>query len=316
MTEIDFDELDRAVNSLMAPKDAKAPAATEEEAPTNAAPANDTSNATEVEAPSVTATDSKSDDTDAVAESDTTPNTDTVDDSSTVADDTPVEKSGAAVITRSRGKFMDVIRPSASAAGTAAASEPSRQAPAPVRSRPTLAPSASFEKAMAQADETTEDDAADSTELPQSPFIADAKVDKRPLGNASSTDSVAESSAPLAVTPDTKLTPVPDELQSDILNVESGGIAEEESTDAAPQTSGNNDKKDDSKASASIAPQYKVEESKLPEEHTPLYSPATTVDTAKSAGKHSPWKVIIFIVVLLVVGVLCGLAAYTMHLFR
>jgi hypothetical protein len=154
-----------------------------------------------------------------------------------------------------------------------------------------------------------------STEAEQplsSPFLPDAKVEKRPLGTAASfPESVA---TPDIATP--APTPLPDELKDDVMSLESS------STEASPaEPSTQEDSSHSVKASAastattpalpgSIPQQYSEQPSTGEQSNSSIYDTSThhqPLDTG--AKKASPVKWVILAVVLLIVGALAG-AAY------
>lgn len=327
MTDIDFDELDKAVNSLVNPSGAgstPSPASSVDPTPASVAPAT-----------------------------------------STDTPDAPVPSSVGTTqplaARRSAGRFMDVVHPSSDMRVTVPPRETSRvgatiAAPAAVAAMPTpTAPTTmpdplDFGGSSAPADDGTDiaqiaDDInkslAGDTQAPlESPFLSDAKVEKRPLGAFSASSASAAMASELAG--DTELaekpaeevpavdekvdekkdeeaespaatdTPLPAELQDDLLSIE----ASEET--AAPKpvepfAAG---------AAAATASETPIGPTSITQQYTESAStgdqPAGNVfDTeaykkplAHPKKKKSGWLLVLWILLLLVVGAGAGAAVY------
>lgn len=354
MTDIDFDELDKAVNSLMG--DRAVPQSGQDQSTTE----------TPVASEPVSSVDS-SPLKPAVVAPDTAASVPPV----------PVVASSsrpASIATKRRGQFMDVMHPSAKmATGSrtpSAASQISRHGvsltpssgtvkpePAVVapasQATPAIAPLATPEwpdpldllSEKEPASVTTEAPEA-PTESPEpgieplsSPFLPDAKVEKRPLGSAPALDATA---APAPVVPDEKPAdaeepaPLPVELSGGVLAVESSEVAvaekpveSEESPSAAdsvttPEPSAPVETPTEAPAPetpiqlsgpASIPPQYKTEQVSEPAEHTALYDAVSEAhSTTAPSKKKNGWLVPLAIVGFIVLGCAGGVAVYYMML--
>ena len=259
MTDLDFDELDKAVNSLMG--DVPAPQAK------TSAP--ESSNVPEVytaeeSAPAVSAVETPV--------------------SSTPASVSPAVRPTPSLAVKRRGQFMDVMHPSAdmktpsrAPRSTAIVSRqgvtlaPAVEAPSEVPAADQSTPEKTPETLDSQSDTTldtpvsspswpdpidiaqqqdsvsaseatpvaealaTEDSAqSDTVEPLSSPFIPGAKVEKRPLGQAQPSGSTAEDvEAPAQIDIDTTEATLPTELSGDVLAVESNELKTEEAVPAA-----------------------------------------------------------------------------------
>lgn len=353
MTDIDFDELDKAVNSLMGDDtspSAQGPAVAPPKP--QAVPALDLSSAA---APSPAAT---------PAETSPAPQ----------PQDTSARPAG--IVTKRRGQFMDVMHPSAKMAAASprtpsAAAQVSRQGasltpstltpptertelstatPAPTPVQPaTIAPPAApewpdpIDLATETAALTIEPTAPEAstpliTPTPEtiieplsSPFLPDAKVEKRPLGSAPTIAADAAPEPPAAEqTPADDTAPLPAELSGGVLAVESNDLTEtaDKPADTAapaaadpPTPSGEPPAPSEPPAATpandapsgptSIPPQYKTEQTKEPVEHTALYDTVSEASAAaKPAKKKHGWLVPVAIVLLIILGCAGGVAVY------
>jgi hypothetical protein len=149
-----------------------------------------------------------------------------------------------------------------------------------------------------------------------SPFLPDAKVDKRPLGGGSSPDERAETIAPAeAAQPAPTVVALPDELKTDVMSLEStstnGASVEptpelKDDTPMAPEAK----KEAPQTGSGSIPQQYSEQPSTGDRTNTPIYDTSThNQPLGVTAKKSSPLKWIIFLIVLLILGAIAG-AAY------
>lgn len=284
MNDIDFDELDRAVNSLANQSDGKAPgpapSSTPQPAPVTAEPAMPS----QVSEPSTPAPASSS-----------APRPDT-------------------------GRFMDVVHPSSDMRSSinVPPRAPSREA-APIQ--PPTRPSSVEETATP---------ASPATESP-SPFLPDAKVDKRPLGAfADTTPAPVEEPTPptdpvpplpteqsSSDQPTVNDTPLPRELQDDLLLVETNEetpTTPQESAVAGPESVAS-EKPEDSSPSmpnqpTSILQQY-VEKNDAPAAPTTsIFDVQNYQKTVGAKKKKSGWLVVLWIVLLIVLGAGAGAAIY------
>lgn len=145
-----------------------------------------------------------------------------------------------------------------------------------------------------------------------SPFIPDAKVEKRPLGGAASDVATEEKPAEAAEQPEAVPAPLPRELGSDLMSLE---------TDPGNAAANANKKDDAPKEPAkaeSAEPQKAPEQPAAPAPSQGSADASGTIfDTAgyhnmpvtKPAKKKHGWMIIIWILVLLIVGACAG-AAY------
>lgn len=215
------------------------------------------------------------------------------------------------------------------------------------------------EPSLAQHDEPTESlegsdaPASDSTGLSfepiASPFLSDAKVEKRPLGafatssltpddeGASETEATGTSTGDTQPS-DQQTTPnsviLPEELKHDIVSIEAGVTRSDASEPAAsnepaavepePETPSapvqRDDESDDTPVhttparshfgGAAITQQYTESQSSTPEEHAPVYDSAAETPIKHPAKKRSAATTIIVILLLLVLGAAGGAAYY------
>lgn len=133
---------------------------------------------------------------------------------------------------RRNGRFMDVVN----SGTTSRPATTSQSSSAPVEV-PASTP-------LTETTPTPQSEDTPKIEEPQSPFIPDAQVEKRPLGAFSSTESISGNSDDNVITADSEInnstpavaTPLPAELQSDVLLVESSSVAKDyENIDAPVQ---------------------------------------------------------------------------------
>lgn len=331
MKDIDFDELDRAVSSLMGtvPKDEE-----KSEVPSGTAGSQDITSVP-AEKPQASAADDENDTVVAVDQEPATEPTTPVPDDSTYSEDEPdqptskPEQPGAA--TPSRGRFMDVVRPSretrkplSSISRQGVTLQPSSPA-RPVSETPKR-PSAEAETdfaAQATIPQDMEDTASaaassrpafeatplnqsSATEEPEdtnplsSPFLPDAKVEKRPLGRpleTTSTDGQESDSVENAseTTPDPSVLteeptssmpdkdaqrpeqPLPAELDSELLSIETEtSVTALESTPAQ------------STAPEAPAPAFETPATTVPAPNpTPAKAATFTTDTQRSMAAAS-----------------------------
>lgn len=347
MKDIDFDELDRAVSSvLQTTPSAASPVPTDAVKTPNATPST-----VELSSPPLSQDAEQSDDTPVVQPIDSAYSS--VDDSSA---------SLASPATKRSGRFMDVMHPS-SDMRTAAVSAPSREGVAlsPLSTEADQTPptiemidEVDTSDSLAQAF-----DSLDATMPLQSPFLPDAQVDKRPLGGTppaadnsfgdllakeltaeyetTSSPAASESTPvddPMPSEPATAQTPaelyedpqeqlppspevaaVPEELAGDIVMIESleaqpasVNTAEAVNTPLAPAESSTAPLS--TPVQGSIPQQYTEQPSTSDQSHTPIYdTEAVPQPLAHPAKKKSGWLVVvwIFLIVALAVGGVLGL---------
>ena len=318
MKDIDFDELDRAVNSLISPGGTPAPADSTTPAP-------------------------------AVSTPPAAPTTPPV----TPASTPPLAER------RSSGRFMDVVHPSSDMRGSATVPPrpASREAatitppssadstPAPADSAPETntktaawpdpidfhaASQATPESTPAAATPQTASPSNEMTTPLETPFLSDAKVEKRPLGAFSAeTPEPAPAApgvkpAPSATPVDTPTTaptedmpknedhpiendtPMPAELQPGLLSIESNEDSQHEKAETAPTTAA-------STAPAgptSINQQYKEQPSTGDKPVGTVFDTEAYKKPQSGSKKKSGLFVVLWIFLLLVVGAGVGAAVY------
>ena len=310
MTDIDYDELDRAVNSLANDETSSVPDVVK---PANA-----------INMPQRPITDSQP----------------------TVAP--------SIVSQRSRGRFMDVVHPSSNMRSTTSIPVPERDTS---RISPTTTPYSTPNtpvlnnsiSPMSFANNTQtpqkQDEDADinkisddiSRELGQtppaqdSPFITDAKVEKRPLGAFSETPNTSETVQP-TMSPYIQEnnreqeetaglgTPMPAELDTDLLSIESDSAEQTEPADIAnlsvetPSTTTPAPVVSvpaQPLATASITQQYKEQPSTGDQNTGAIYDTDSYHKAlVQPVKKKSGWLWILWIVLLLIVGAAAGAAVY------
>lgn len=335
MKDIDFDELDRAVNSLIGGTP-DAPAAVVPEIASTATPVEPTIPPVSVPVRS-----------------------------------TPIVPAEPLAARRASGRFMDVVHPSSDMrsstpvtamttvntpanvpeAAPAAAVAPIVSAvadapaavPAPAPIAPMInTPSDEDGDITKIADEITASMTQDPVAPLESPFIADAKVEKRPLGAFSADSALAASviavaspseptpvatPAPEPLTPPSSApevplaapatsekptetdTPLPAELQNDLLSIESNETASASTPEAqfvppaAPST-------DVVPTPTSITQQYTEVPSTGDKPTTTLFDSAAYKKPTGKAKKRSSWFVILWILLLIIVGGGIGAAVY------
>ena len=157
----------------------------------------------------------------------------------------------------------------------------------------------------------------DEVEPLSSPFIPDAKVEKRPLGMPVSEDPLPPSAEP---TPEPEQSPdlppldtppviLPPELNSDVMSLESSntGVASPEVPAPAPAVAAD---ALSSSAAVSIQQQYTEQPSTGDQTNTPIFDTSTHVQPLEAPKKKSVLKWILAVLFLLVVGVAAGVAYF------
>ena len=300
MSDIDFDELDRAVNSLIS-NTPKSDAV--------ASPAAPVPDAIPVSAPSPASEPSQ------------------------VTINQPAMAQSLAG-QRSSGRFMDVIHPSTDMRSSVVTPSPVTnpvRTSSPVASRapisdftrasaPALQPTAMEPIAEPVLEPVTDNAAAKPLE---SPFISGAKVEKRPLGTFSDeppaptveltpSGEVEEKPVDVPVTESSEQmnSVLPEELQGDLLKIESGNSGADIPT-AAPVPAETPAFESDPTGPTSIVQQYKEQPAATDQKTGPIYD--TNVyhkPLAPEGKKKSGWMWIIWIILLLAVGIGAGAITY------
>ena len=299
MQDLDYDELDKAVNSLM-PQKAVATDADDQSSPTTATTSSNDEPAPLVNNPITTQTSSSS-----------------------------VIKT---VERPSTGRFMDVVRPSADMRPSVNLPQrPTPSAPSPSQpnisstqiaqtsnQRPNYTPPSFTNK---EQPTTTNWAGLDSyqapAETPESPFLTEAKVEKRPLGAFS--DEVPVSVAPDVVDTNkpqddnesdkeaSKVTKIeeklPAELDSSILSVESDSSTHQNEADLRQNPL--------SQTTASINQQYTEKPSSGDQNNGSIYDTSSYHKAViHQPKKKSGWLIVVWIILLLIGGVGAGVAFY------
>lgn len=299
MTDIDFDELDRAVNSVLSDTDVKAVEPKAESPIEPAAPKVE-------QVPSVVASPPKPE----AAEP-------------AVIREVPKlnrEPGTSLVPRRSTGRFMDVVHPSSDM--RPASSQPVTPDKEPVGK--TIEPSKPEIKEMLMPDPIDVHEKQVATEKPEvateppvveevpapaeSPFLADAKVEKRPLGAFSETPAPEE--VPMFEHPDESNdhiedhpietdTHLPAELQKDVLRIEGDSTTKDAAVTVTPV------------APMAIEPQYKEQPSTTDKSSGSIYDTkeyhAALMHPAK---KKSGWMTVFWTILIIGIGGAVGAGAY------
>jgi hypothetical protein len=222
---------------------------------------------------------------------------------------------------RSRGQVMDVVPPLAPRRPAqpvkpveATASEPVEEPATPSFEQPDPLEFSGFkmDESPAPIEEKPVDIAPEpvvaadeQTEPLTTPFLSDAKVEKRPLGAFSDTpkpdEEKPEEMKPLEVPAEEIAEPVeqqedlPAELQTDVLSIEA---TETTATEAAPPV-------------PSIIQQYKEKPSSDDKPSASIYdSEAFHMPLTHTAPKRSGWLIVVWIAALVLVGGGIGVALY------
>lgn len=272
MKEFDFDELDKAVNSLMG--DVNKPAVSPAPEPATASPVSTTESVQVSDQPVATP------DSSVPVASESAVATDMQ--QPVASAPTPPSSSPAPIAQRTGGRFMDVVHPSSDMKAAPAIVVPSRegisiQPPAPtnlpagtkaindviaspvkqIESRPVATDDEPVEPEANVSTEAEPASSPESTEPWSSPFLPDTQVEKRPLGGVPDTSGTGLSEAIAAelakAHPDTEPTSVPEETVPS---------AEPASPAAAPTSSAlapNLESDDSSTASESTKPELDLQ---------------------------------------------------------
>ena len=200
--------------------------------------------------------------------------------------------------------------------------KPTEQIHSQPDSKPDAGEDADIEKLSADIDKTL---GAQSEKVLETPFIPDVSVEKRPLG-AFSVDKADESSPPentlkgfgmdinnqsLDVLSNTSL---PAELQSDLLSIESDTVGNKV---PAEETAPTEPEKDTKKAEAepiptvSIPQQYQEKVTTTDQKVAPIYDNVQSYNKALLfPAKNKSWRWVIWIGLLIFIGAGIGVAAY------
>ncbi len=371
MKEFDFDELDKAVNSLMADAKVKGEANSEPEVAPEDKPVLELTPSKEkpevlLEPATTTLENASAPDEPSepsISEEDATPEVSTVSTLPAEPEDKP------ATVPRRSGRFMDVVHPSsdmrpslrthseavvapisanvapqeaAVTTETTKTVQPDEEEPSPV-----FDPIAFEENKKTDEEDVTEpadlssnvssdepatvmsdldlsltksEASTPDTETAGSPFLTDAKVEKRPLNSEAMTPPEADEEATVEVEEkdsDIPVEPQPAELGSEILAIESGtatveSTAEDKSapsykgvtTTPAPVTA----------APVSISQQYREQPSSTPEDHQAMYDSAAHPALAHPAKKRSGWWIVLWVILLLALGAGGAAALYMLKM--
>lgn len=213
MKDIDFDELDKAVSSVLSSR--KSPKSKDAKAADADADERDTPSVT-VDTTPVSPVEKSSDDSSV---------TDEVEDEKSPVDESVSEptvaiKKPPVAQRRTGGRFMDVLHPSSDMSSSTKSSSPvSRQGV-------TIAPIApeSTAQTMPTASPATTSMQPIIEDFGGTPFLPDAKVDKRPLGGAPVPDAAVEQESSLASMPEISDAGsdahLPVEFQGDLMAIE------------------------------------------------------------------------------------------------
>lgn len=361
MKDIDFDELDRAVNSLMGSVDAPKPVSPEP-----------TKGATEPVIPAASSQES------IVAVSVTSPATvnPTVSPVAPVSSPVgqpvtsipakqepsmPSTSTPSLVPARKNGRFMDMVSAPTDRVRPATPTAPSRDGltitprpqteesqvePAPVETDPPAEPEEVIASSTDMPDPLSmvEDEASEpeviDTPAPapaESPFITDAKVEKRPLNAGALTTSEASVEQPTEVPLEQPLDepgadhydtqrgadeppelPQTPELDKDLVAIESNEPSEvvamsapDAEVEAAPEP----EDKSVPLGAASIAQQYKTQPSTGDQSHAAIYDATEYPDPMSHPAKQkSGWLWVVWVILLLGVGVGGAVVLYTLNI--
>lgn len=338
MADIDFDELDRAVSSIMTENDSKT-TTDQSDADTQIPEVKKLEGMTQHTAPLLASPDAES----SVEGSKNL----TGDETKEATPDTPK------VVSRPRGRFMD-FKPakggSDNTPSTPQVAETSKgddqksveEAPQANQiddNTPPTPPLSTTQNFSGGSSPTGESEPTESpTPITQSPFLPDAKVEKRPLGGGTQPASSMDQNQPASDTQQPLDVTVPEELGADLMALESDTTPIEQNTTTSDsgtvEVSADNQLRDEISESdtistssspeaaseitgpVSIPPQYKVSAPTETNEHVAVYAPETTpTGLVQPPKKRSGWLIIIAILLLLVLGAAGGYYAYTTNLF-
>lgn len=327
MKDLDFDEIDQAVNSVKS----GAPAV-KDDTGTSTPPVNDQSTVSAGPSPTVVGRRSSGQFMDVVHPSsdmrktplmmpDRASNQKTIDSSPTVAPIAPVPLA-------SPDRDSVSSTPSSSDIGMPDPIDYRKPDSNVTESRNDTNPDQNEDADIDQiSDDITNELSQKSDESPDSPFISGTKVEKRPLGAFSTEpttqtaekedkkDSTDKDNADTEVKPTSPDIPLPEELQDNLLLIESGN-----SSTGSDTASATDNFEDTAKASAaasqpiepsSITQQYKEQPSTGDQSTGAIYDTDAYHKTlARPSKKKSGWLWVLWITILLVVGAGVGAAVY------
>lgn len=334
MSELDFDELDKAVNSLIE-KTTKMPDNSDDKKPVAPEAEGDSGSAV-IDSSSVGAVETGLEIGQVEAAEKPAENNDQPQSNSTMTDEESPSKElvAPAKVPKSSGRFMDVVHPSSdmrpklmtkSRHGNMIKPLNDMVEPGPKAPAPTPVEDATPEKTenklieqswpdpidMMQEKLASESDAKPEAEPNGSPFLPNAKVEKRPLGGEAPT---SPSSLPsdklqhdeegpktnddlsLPVT-DEEMSPLPDELNSDVVAIEADSPHPEVKTEEhrVSETVAQNG------MTPSIVQQYKEQPSSADNQHAALYDTTLEKPLSHPPKKKSGWMNVVWVVLLVVV---------------
>lgn len=349
-TEFDFDELDKAVNSLMKDKDADDPTT----APVEANPAPAAVPSTPVPPAPLPSNDE--------LPAATPPGPDAIPTPTVAAETTPAP---AVVTPKSSGRFMDVVHPSSDMRTASPVVSREGTSLSPLSTPGTLTPKTS-PATVKDTDQSVVEDANNSSgNLPSSPitspFLPDTQVEKRPLGGEppASASSLDEAMATeLSATPEDAPSPegtdptssglteessvdaspteststpednndeqagLPEELNKDLVAIESGeaqssGEAVAETSDVSPTSIATNSSVEQGASSStallsqsSIPQQYEEQATSTAEAHAPIYDDQTTAQALNHPVKKSGLRVLVIAGAIVLVGIVSAIGIY------
>lgn len=212
---------------------------------------------------------------------------------------------------RSSGRFMDVVHPSSDMRGRGVS-------PTPVAKSPVMAPAASPEP---------DDEPTAEIEPAGSPFLPDAKVEKRPLGGPAPMPETGFIEDSLAPAPEEELLEAPDEPRIEAHTMPDPIDFAEQSAPTAPEEAVSEPSKEEEEhhgaeelaeaqpvGPVAITPQYT-------ERASTADAPGAIYDTeayhkplTPAAKKHSGVWVAVWILLLVILGAGAGAAAYLFFL--
>jgi hypothetical protein len=321
MSDIDFDELDKAVNSLMSGVDtSKRNTALDE--PEDKVVALEGLDESSPDTPTPVVPPAQTDAVGSQSQSDE--HEEQVPQPAVPAPSLAVKR---------RGQFMDMIHPSSDMKQTSrAVRREGVVIAAPAEARPYAADPTAEATVVDSSKETIADTPTGSMVEPlSSPFLSDAKPEKRPLGGIPTpTEPVAETEAvedQVPATPDTQV--LPEELTGDILAVEANDLMSSPSTPAVSDDEPAPIAEEaasvveaiaepvavpaDTTGTGSIPQQYAESPSTGDQTSGSIYDTSNyhqPIETAAPAKKSSPLKWILFAIGLLVLGGGAGVAYF------
>lgn len=256
-----------------------------------------------------------------------------------VGDSSPVPNTTApptpSVPRPNTGQFMDVVHPSSDMKrGSLTAPQRPQINPTPINpdfnpavpsAEPKVEATADQMPVLSGVEDQIDKGLADgnlgvSSDLPDSPFLADAKVEKRPLGAFSTPEEPKPQEAINAPMTDEQ---IPDDVQDDIQRVEADQEGVDDVQPIEPTETAESTPKVEEKVSldqnispeanvaTSIVQQYKEKPTTGDQTTGPIYDTSSYHKAlVKPAKKKSGWLMILWIVLLMIVGAGAGAAIY------